>query len=99
ADEVYIGTVNSDDFETATFDVIFIDNNAKLSSIVNYRDFNNDLKSEVVDIPLNVYTREKALELGLINKSYTWIYVIIVLAILVLWFIYRKIKKRRRLNK
>ncbi|MBI2498736.1 hypothetical protein HYV88_00670 [Candidatus Woesearchaeota archaeon] len=98
-DEVYIGTVNSDDFETANFDVIFTGDNSKLSSIVNYRDFNNNVKSEVVDIPLNVYTREKALELGLIKKSYIWIYVIIVLAVLVLWFIYRKIKKRRRLNK
>jgi len=98
-DEVYIGTVNSDDFETANFDVIFTDNNAKLSSIVTYRDFNNNVRSEVVDIPLNIYTREKALELGLINKSYTWIYAIIVLAVLVLWFVYRKIKKRRRVKK
>lgn len=99
ADEVYIGTINSNDFETAGFDVIFTNTNSRLSAIVNYRDFNNNQKTEIVNISLTVYSREQAIQLGLITKSYTWIYIIIVLVILILWFIWRKIKKRRRLNK
>lgn len=98
-DEVYIGTVNSDDFETASFDVIYTDVNAKLSAIVNYRDFDNNVKTEVADLPINVYTREKALELGLIQQSYTFYYLIAVIAIILIWFVYRRIRRRRRLNR
>ena len=93
--EVYIGTVNSDDFETASFDVIYISQNAKLSALVNYRDFDNNLKTEIVDLPINVYTNEQALQLGLVQKSYTWVYILVVLVVIIAWFIYRKIKKKK----
>src|SRR3989344_7936937 len=41
SEDVYIGNVDSDDFETATYDVLFKDQTARLKASVEYRDFDN----------------------------------------------------------
>src|SRR3989338_7311468 len=100
SNEVYVGTVNSDDFETSTFDVLFstTSTSSKLISKVSYKDFDNIDRTQNIEIPIKIYTREKALELGLIKQSNTWIYALVVIVLIALWIIYRKIKKRRRLK-
>jgi hypothetical protein len=98
-DEIYVGTVDSDDFETATFDVIFKSENPKVRAIIEYKDFNNEKIIEDVELPLRVYTQEEALELGIIQKNNTGLYVGVVVALIIIWFIYRAIKKRRRNKK
>ena len=97
--EEYIGTVDSDDFETATFEVIFNSRTARLNAQVEYKDFNNKRIIETVELPLTIYTQEKAIELGIKQKDMTLIYVLIVVILLILWFIWRAIKKRRRLRR
>jgi len=97
--EVYIGTVDSDDFETANFDVIFNKENARLIALVTYKDFDNRDIEESVNLGLDVKSREKAIELGLIDKNNTLLYLGIVVVIIVLWFLYRTIKKRRRIKR
>jgi len=99
SEDVYIGNVDSDDFETATYDVLFKDQTARLKASVEYRDFDNKKLVEEIDLPLNVYTREKALELGIIQKNNTWMYGIIVVFVVIAWFVYRTIKKRMKRNK
>ncbi len=94
--EDYIGTVSSDDFETASFDVLYKSTSASLTAIVNYKDFENVDQTQTVTLPVKVYTQEKALELGLISKSKTGLYVTVILVLLVVWFIYRKMKKSRK---
>ena len=98
-DEEYIGTVDSDDFETLTFDVIFKKTNPNFEAIINYKDFDNVLVTKTINLPIEVYTQEKALELGIIKPSYTFYYVGGGVAIIVLYLIYRSIKKRRRLKR
>lgn len=98
-DEIYIGTVSSDDFETANFDVIFKSSNPKLSGIVEYTDFDNDKKILALDESIQVYTKDKAIELGIIKKNNTPLYIGIVIAILVIWLVIRSIRKRRRIKK
>lgn len=93
--EDYIGTVSSDDFEKASFDVIFKSENARLNAVVEYKDLENLNKIQNVDLDFKVYSREKGYELGIIQKSNAWIYGVVILVIIV-WFVYRGIKKRRK---
>jgi hypothetical protein len=93
--EEYIGTVRSDDFETATFDVAFKKINAVLTVQIKYKDFDNNEETKTVTLPFSVYSREKALELGLIQKSRTWIYGVVI-GLVILWFIWRKWRKARK---
>lgn len=94
--ENYIGTVSSNDYETATFDVIFKSERARVAGVVEYKDFDNNKQTQTVDLPITVYSKEKALELGIIKKDNTWIYGIVIITMIILWFTYRTIRKRRK---
>lgn len=95
-DKIFIGTVNADDTDIASFDVIYKTSNPTLSAKVNYKDFDNNDQTKTVNLPIKVYTREEALKLGLIKESRTGIYIGIAIVLIIAWFIYRKIKKRRK---
>lgn len=98
-DNVYIGTVSSDDFETANFDVLFKKENPTLLANIEYKNFENKKITQTITLPLTVYSREKGLELGIVSKDNTLLYVSIILIILIIWFAWRTISKRRRLKK
>lgn len=95
----YIGTIDSDDFETSSFDVIY---NTKFPSFtvkVVYKDFNN-VEQEIIDtVSLRAYTAQEAVERGILKKSNASTYVGIIILLLVVWFIYRKIKRNRKKQK
>ena len=97
--EAYIGTIDSDDFETETFDVIYKTQNPIIIVIVEYKDFNNNLIKQNFNLPILVYTQEKALELGLVKKSNTWLYFTIIVVVILLFFVIRAIRKRARLKR
>lgn len=92
----YIGTIDSDDSDFATFDVMFDSTTASLQAKVRYKDFENTDQEQIVSLPLTVYSREKAIELGLIEESKTVLYGGIIVAIIIIWLVYRRIKKRRK---
>ena len=94
--KVYVGTIASDDDDFATFDVIFKTQNPVLNAVVTYKDFENKDQTKNVNLPIKVYTEEEALQLGLIKKSNTALYIGISITLLILWFGYRKIKKIRK---
>ncbi len=98
-DDTYIGTIESDDFETITLDVIFNKNNPSLSIQVDYLDFENNQRSETFDNSIRVYTREKAQEMGIISKSNIALYVMIAIAVVLLIIVFRFIRKGRRLRR
>lgn len=95
-DESYIGTVDSDDFETATFDVRYTRERATLIATISYRDLDNIKLTEEVRLPIRVYDREDAIARGIISPSYTFYYVGVVGVIIIAWFVWRAIRKRRR---
>jgi len=97
--QIHIGTVDSDDFEIASFEVLFTKQDASANALVEYRDSENKLIRENVDIPLTIYSREKALELGIIKKSNALVYVLAAAGLIVLWIVIRVIRKRGRLRK
>lgn len=95
ADEIYIGTVNSDDFETAAFDVIF-KKNTRLIAQVTYKDFDNKEIIEPIEFPVTIYSKEKALELGIIKNSNAPLYIATIITLILLWILYRTIRKSRK---
>lgn len=100
--EAYIGTIESDDFETATFDVIFTSQNPILTALVEYKDLENTDIKKPINLPINVYTEEQATELGLIKKNNLPLYIAIVIAVIILWLVFRAIRRsirRARRNK
>lgn len=97
--EVYIGTIDSDDFETATFDVIFDEVAPTFSATVEYRNFNNERITKNINLPFEVYTEQDAIKAGIIQPSYTLYYIIAVVVIIILLIIWRSIRKRRRLKR
>jgi len=96
SDKVYVGTIDSDDSDFASFDVVFKSKNPVLSAKVEYKDFDNNEKTENINLPVKVYTKEEALELGLIKKNNTPIYAGVVVILIFIWYVYRKIKKKRK---
>mgnify|MGYP001573502163 FL=1 len=97
--DVYIGTVDSDDFETATFDVIFTKKNPRLDVLVEYKNFDNDLVTKTIFLPVEVYSSDQAIKLGLLKKSYISLYILIAVSLIILLILWRILKKRRRLSK
>ena len=94
--KVFVGTIDADDTDLATFNVIYKTTNPVFSARVSYKDFDNNNIVEIVNIPFSVYTEEKAIELGIINKSNTLAYVFSAGIIIVGWFVWRRIKKNRK---
>ena len=62
---------------------------------IDYKDFDNEDQSKTISLPVNVYTREEALELGLIQNP-NYIPYIIGVGILILWYVIRKVRKKRK---
>ena len=95
--KVYIGDLDSDDFDSASFEIFTKDSGAiSIPVILKYMDSNNKEYSELLFLQLKSYSREEAVKLGLIKKDNTIIYFGGVFALIVIWLVYKKIKKRKR---
>ncbi|HLC52085.1 MAG TPA: hypothetical protein VJI98_02475 [Candidatus Nanoarchaeia archaeon] len=98
-EQIYIGTVDSDDFETADFNVLFDRNPARFKAIVEYKDFDNKDAAETVDLPLNIYSKEEALKLGITKKSKSPVVLAGAVMLLALFFVWRTVKRRRNFKR
>lgn len=96
--EIYVGTISSDDFEAIDMDVIFGKSPA-VSATLTYKDFNNHDVTRTISLPVKVYSREKAIELGIIKQSYALVYLLTIAVIILLIVVIRTINKRRRMAK
>lgn len=100
--KVYVGDVDSDDFDTVDFNVFFkssVSDRVSFPITLKYQDvFNNDYE-EGFDVFLKVYSRERAEELGLIEKGYVGQIISGVIILIVLWFVYRWWRKRKKNKK
>ena len=94
--KVFVGTINSEDSDTVSWDVLFKIKDPVLNAVITYNDFDNNEQVETVNLALPVYTQEEALELGLIQKSKTGVYFGIVIFVVLVWFGYRILKKRKK---
>ncbi|HLC61320.1 MAG TPA: COG1361 S-layer family protein [Candidatus Nanoarchaeia archaeon] len=97
--EVYIGNIDSDDYETADFKLYVEKTSEKkivLPLSLQYKDANNKDYKNIMNIELPLYSSSEAKKLGLVqgNGKVTWI-LLIVLAVAG-FFGYRMWKKRRK---
>jgi len=97
--QIYIGDLDSDDFENAEFKIYLnanANNNIEFPVIINYKDTLNNAYSRQESVLLRVYSEEEAKSLGLIAGSNTGIIITAVIAVIVLYIIYRFIRKKRK---
>ena len=92
---IYIGDIDSEDFETAEFTIIPKVSNPKLLFNLNYRDINNIEYAENNELTLSVYTLEEAKQLGLVKNNIFFTILIPILILLIAYFIYKRLRKRK----
>jgi len=100
--ETYIGEIESDDFDTAEYTIHFnsdVPTGLNLPVKIEYRDITNKKYTENYNIQLTVYDAKKAVELGLIQPNTTGIYIGVVFVLVILFFVYRAIRKSRKRKK
>ena len=56
----------------------------------------NNEYNEIANVRFNVYTQSRAVELGLIDRNNTVSYVVGVVFVVILFYVYRRLKKRAR---
>ena len=96
---VYIGDLDSDDFDTAIFNVFLKDQNVvNFPVVLKYRDSSNKQFVEIKNLAARVYSNDEAIKLGLIKKNNIKFYFTIVIFLIILFVVWRKIRKwgRRR---
>ena len=94
-EKIFIGTVNADDTDLASFDVIFNVDGIFKAKII-YKDFDNNEKTINVEIPFYVYTEKEAFEKGIIKKSNSLMYLIGAVVLIVVWIVWRRRKNRKK---
>ncbi len=95
----YIGDIDSDDFDSIDLKVIFEEDapeKVNLPITVTYKDDLNKEYTEIFNLDLDVYTSSRAIELGLKERNLTGFYIIGVLLIIILFVVYRRLRKRMR---
>ena len=97
--EVYVGNIDSDDYETAEF-TLFVkkkkDDKITLPLHLEYRDPNNKLYEENIKLELPLYGTSEAKELGLVNGNGKMGIFVMILVIVGGLFMYRKWKKSKK---
>jgi len=95
----YIGDIDSDDFDSIKVKVFFkknIPNNVNIPITIIYKDDLNKEYRENFGVPVSVYTEKKAIELGLMEKDNTFLYITGIISVIILYVVYRKLKKKAR---
>jgi len=101
-DELYIGNLESDDYETAEFDIYVekVTGDVPLKLQLDYKDSENTKFTDNIDLMLKVYSRKEAGKLGLIKKKNIIGAIIFWLIIAgIIYLIYRHYKKKKKIKK
>ena len=99
--EVYLGNIDSDDYETADFK-IFVektsDKKVILPLTLEYKDANNKDYKKTVNLELPLYSSSEAKKLGLVKGNNRYYWILLTLVVVAGFFGYRVWKKRRKHN-
>lgn len=97
--EVYIGNIDSDDYETADFKLSIEktrDKKLLLPLAIEYKDANNQEYTKNMNIELPLYTKSEAKKLGLTEGNGTGTIFAVIILLAAGLFAYRFWKKRRK---
>ena len=99
SNNVYIGNIDSNDFDTSDFNV-FVSKNApsmiNLPVEITYTDSANNKITETQIVSLKTYTSQEEKSLGLISGNNSPLIIILVIVAIIGFFVYRSVRKRRR---
>jgi len=101
-EKVYIGDLDSDDFDSAEFKINIKENsptNLKIPVTIRYKDSLNKEYEEKINLDAKVYSKEQAIQLGLIQQNNTFIYIVIAVVLIIAYLIYRRVRKRIKRKK
>ena len=96
SDKVYIGNIDSDDYETADYEVYIKSKKRDVDLLLQYTflDANNKEYAKDIKLKLKIYSTSEAKKFGLIKSSSgTGIFIIIIIIIAGGYFYIKKIKK------
>jgi hypothetical protein len=99
SNNVYIGNINSNDFDTADFNVYISQNAPSVINLpveVTYMDSRNNQITEDETVSLKVYTSQEAKSLGLISGGSSTLIIILIVLAVIGFFVYRTVRKRRK---
>ena len=98
--KVYIGDLNSDDFDTFSLDIYAKNSGTIMVPVeMKYRDFANNDYTKNFDVPVRVYSQDEALKLGLVQKSNTGVYIGLAVLVIILYIVYSRLRKWQRKKK
>jgi hypothetical protein len=95
----YLGSINSDDSTTVQYTLRPTDANAKSVSLpltIKYKDSNNKDFVTTQSIKFPVYTQQEAISRGLIPKSNTMSYVVVVVLLIIGYLVWRFFRRRKK---
>ncbi|MBW2993690.1 COG1361 S-layer family protein [Candidatus Woesearchaeota archaeon] len=97
SDEVYVGNIDSDDYETAEFDLYVKGWKSEviLPIIIDYMDANNQRYRDKEDVILKLYSSGKAKKYGLEEKGSVGVLIVIMIAGAGGYYYWRKRKKKK----
>jgi hypothetical protein len=97
--EVYVGNIDSDDYETAEF-TLFVDNKKEeeilLPITLEYKDANNREYKDNIKLKLPLYGASEAKQLGLVKGNGKMGFFVIIVVVVAGLFIYRRWRKRKK---
>ena len=94
--EVYVGNIDSDDYETADFKLYALSKDLTLPLTITYMDANNQQYVENIDLAVPLYSTSQAKKLGLAQGNGFVGYLIIIIIVGAGYYWYRKRKKRAK---
>ena len=98
-DEVYVGNIDSDDYETAEFTIFVKSTKEKriiLPITLEYRDANNAAHTKKAELELPLYSTSEAKELGLVKGNGKVGFFVVILVIAAGLLIYRRWRKSKK---
>ncbi|MBI4145288.1 hypothetical protein HY493_03710 [Candidatus Woesearchaeota archaeon] len=93
--DVYVGKIDSDDYETAEFRLALTsaaDDQVEIPLVMEYRDANNDKYSKGVSLTVVRYTPK---QLGTQQSNTLLVFFVVIVLGVVGWFAYRRFRKKR----
>jgi hypothetical protein len=99
---VYIGDVDSDDYQNAEYSILFKDtmpNRIIIPVTLKYKDTLNNEYTLDQDLDIRVYSNEEATNLGLVPRNNSSIIVVVIVVVIILIIIYYVFIRRKRRKK
>lgn len=92
---IYMGDIDSDDFQTYEIELIPYSNILLIPAVINFKDAGNKNYNLNTLIQLNVFSEDEAINAGLLSRSYSELWIALVVVIIVLFLFFRMLKRKK----